>query len=70
MESPHGLDLARTDGPWGSLLTVDPTGRTSDERVWAVGNVVNPMANVPLSMGTGSFVGGAVNGALVGWVRR
>lgn len=60
-----GLDLARTDSPWGSLVAVDPTGRTSDGRVWAVGNVVNPMANVPLSMGTGSFVGGAVNGALV-----
>jgi thioredoxin reductase len=60
-----GLDLARTDSPWGSLVAVDPTGRTSDGRVWAVGNVVNPMANVPLAMGTGSFVGGAVNGALV-----
>ncbi|MBN8883453.1 MAG: NAD(P)/FAD-dependent oxidoreductase [Salana multivorans] len=61
------LRLARADLPFGlgSFLAVDPTGRTSHERVWAVGNVVNPMANVPMAIGAGAFTGGAVNGALV-----
>lgn len=62
-----GLELARTETPFGSFLTVDPTGRTSDERIWAIGNVVTPMANVPMSIGAGAFTGGAVNAALVGW---
>ncbi|MGO1318600.1 MAG: FAD-dependent oxidoreductase [Cellulomonadaceae bacterium] len=61
------LGLARNDSPAGSLLAVDATGRTSDKRVWAIGNVVNPMANVPMSIGAGAFTGGAVNGALVAW---
>ena len=61
------LGLARTEFPMGlgSFLAVDAAGRTSNPRVWAVGNVVNPMANVPMSMGAGSLTGGAVNGALV-----
>ncbi|GAA1937851.1 NAD(P)/FAD-dependent oxidoreductase [Microbacterium aoyamense] len=59
------LDLDRTETPVGSFLSVDATGRTSSPRIWAAGNVVNPMANVPLSMGAGALVGGAVNGALV-----
>ncbi len=62
-----GLALARRDTPLGSFLAVDPTGRTSDDRIWAVGNVVDPTANVPMSIGAGAFAGGAVNGALVGW---
>ncbi|WP_105567681.1 SAM-dependent methyltransferase [Microbacterium halophytorum] len=61
------LGLERRDTPLGSFLAVDEMGRTSDERVWAAGNVVNPGANVPKSMGDGSFAGAAVNGALVGW---
>ena len=61
------LDLARDETPFGSFLAVDPTGRTSDERIWAIGNVVNPGANVPMSIGAGAFTGGAVNAALVTW---
>ncbi|HIY67664.1 MAG TPA: NAD(P)/FAD-dependent oxidoreductase [Candidatus Agrococcus pullicola] len=63
----QGLDLARNDLPFGmgSFLAVDQAGKTSNDRIWAVGNVVNPMANVPMSIGSGSFTGGAVNGALV-----
>jgi len=61
------LALARSDSPVGSFLAVDPTGRTSDERIWAVGNVVAPMANVPMSMGAGAMTGSAVQGALIGW---
>lgn len=61
------LGLARDDGPFGSFLAVDPMGRTSDDRIWAIGNVVNPAANVPVSIGAGAFTGGAVNAALVAW---
>ncbi|MGN6128189.1 MAG: FAD-dependent oxidoreductase, partial [Humibacter sp.] len=63
--APLGLD--RNEGSFGSFLTVDFAGRTSEERIWAVGNVVNPTANVPMSIGAGALTGGAVNGALVGW---
>lgn len=59
------LGLARAETPFGSFLAVDPTGKTSDDRIWAIGNVVNPGANVPVSIGAGSFAGGAVNAALV-----
>ncbi|WP_138445147.1 NAD(P)/FAD-dependent oxidoreductase [Sinomonas susongensis] len=62
-----GLGLERSEAPFGlgSFLTVDPSGRTSNPRVWAVGNVANPAANVPMSIGAGASAGGAVNGALV-----
>ncbi|MGX1701677.1 FAD-dependent oxidoreductase [Microbacterium sp. NPDC055357] len=68
--SPHdgflaGLDLERTETPFGAFLAVDATGRTSSPRIWAAGNVVSPMANVPQSMGAGAMAGAAVNGALV-----
>ncbi|MEH3089964.1 MAG: FAD-dependent oxidoreductase [Microbacterium arborescens] len=59
------LDLARTEGPAGSFIAVDVAGATSHPLVWAAGNVVTPMGNVPLSMGAGSMAGAAVNGALV-----
>jgi len=61
------LGLDRTESPFGSYLAVDPAGRTSSARIWAVGNVVNPMANVPMSVGAGAMTGGAVNAALVTW---
>lgn len=61
------LDLARNETPFGSFLAVDAMGNTSDDRIWAVGNVVNPAANVPMSIGTGTFAGAAVNAALVTW---
>lgn len=60
-----GLSLERADGPLGSFIQVDAVGKTSARRVWAAGNVVNPGANVPLSMGAGSFAGAAVNAFLV-----
>lgn len=61
------LELARQETPFGSFIAVDPTGKTSDDRVWAIGNLVNPNANVPMSIGAGALTGGAVNAALVGW---
>ncbi|GAA1853052.1 FAD-dependent oxidoreductase [Microbacterium koreense] len=59
------LGLERSDTPVGSFLTVDPAGRTSSSRIWATGNVVAPMATVPVAMGAGSTTGAAVNWALV-----
>lgn len=59
------LALERVESPAGSLLSVDPIGATSHPRIWAVGNVVQPFANVPLSVGAGSLTGGVVNMALV-----
>ncbi|GGR40671.1 methyltransferase [Nocardioides luteus] len=60
------LGLDRTDTPAGSFLAVDATGKTSSERIWAVGNVSNPMANVPISMSAGTMAGSFVNATLVG----
>ncbi|MFV0434671.1 MAG: FAD-dependent oxidoreductase [Leucobacter sp.] len=60
-----GLQLERAENLAGSFVAVDPVGRTSHSRVWAVGNVANPMASVPMSAAAGNFTGGAVNAALV-----
>ena len=60
------LGLAREDGPLGSFLAVDTTGKTSSDRIWAVGNVVSPMANVPVSIAAGTMSGAFVNAVLVG----
>ena len=62
-----GLGIERAELPFGmgSFIAVDQAGKTSHDRIWAVGNVVNPMANVPMAVGAGALTGGAVNGALV-----
>ena len=60
-----GLELARTEGPFGSFLAVDETGRTSHPRIWAIGNVSNPAATVPMATGAGALAAGFVNMALV-----
>ncbi|MDY0910685.1 bifunctional NAD(P)/FAD-dependent oxidoreductase/class I SAM-dependent methyltransferase [Microbacterium sp. CFBP9034] len=59
------LALARTETSFGRFLAVDAMGRTSADRIWAAGNVVNAAANVPLSLGSGAMAGAAVNAALV-----
>ncbi|WP_309131235.1 bifunctional NAD(P)/FAD-dependent oxidoreductase/class I SAM-dependent methyltransferase [Brevibacterium sp.] len=59
------LGLDRVENPVGSFLAVDATGRTSNPRIWAIGNVVNPAANVPISIGGGALTGGVVNMELV-----
>jgi len=61
----RSLGAATTDGPVGTWVDVDDDGRTSVPGVWAVGNVVNVRANVPVSMGLGSLVAGALNADLV-----
>jgi thioredoxin reductase len=48
-----------------SFVTVDHAGRTSVPGVWAVGNVVDPKANVPMCIGAGAAAGGAINADLV-----
>ena len=58
-------DLERTTNDHGSFLTVDPAGRTSHPRIWAAGNLTNMHANVPMSIGSGSAVGGALNADLM-----
>ncbi|MGO3886999.1 MAG: FAD-dependent oxidoreductase, partial [Mycetocola sp.] len=60
-----GLELVRQDNPMGSFIAVDAAGRTSNPRVWAVGNVVAPQMTVPMTMGAAATVGGAVNMMLV-----
>ncbi|MGJ8722659.1 MAG: NAD(P)/FAD-dependent oxidoreductase, partial [Salinibacterium amurskyense] len=59
------LSLARTEIIGSSFIEVDFAGATSNTRIWAVGNVVNPMLTVPMSIGAGAMTGAAVNGALV-----
>lgn len=61
------LDLGRSELPYASatFLTTDHTGQTSHPRIWAVGNIVNPMANVPMAMSSGAFAGSYVNGVLI-----
>src|SRR5699024_7569741 len=57
--------LERSSGPMGEFLAVDPTGKTSNERIWAVGNVVSPPANVAMVIAAGAVAASAVNMALV-----
>jgi thioredoxin reductase/2-polyprenyl-3-methyl-5-hydroxy-6-metoxy-1,4-benzoquinol methylase len=59
------LDLERTESPLGSFLAVDETGKTSNDRIWAAGNVTNPSANVAICMSAGATAGGVVNMALI-----
>ena len=49
----------------GVWVEVDGTGRTSVPGLWAAGNVVNPMASVPLAAGAGNVAGAAINADLV-----
>ncbi|WP_205649382.1 NAD(P)/FAD-dependent oxidoreductase [Agromyces sp. LHK192] len=52
-------------GRAGEWVDVDADGRTSVDRVWAVGNVVDQRSNVPVSMGAGSLIAGAINSDLL-----
>ncbi|MDJ1370608.1 SAM-dependent methyltransferase [Gulosibacter molinativorax] len=59
------LELTRNDTPLGSFIAVDATGKTSANRVWAAGNVVNPGAAVPQAAGDAAFAAAQLNMALV-----
>jgi thioredoxin reductase len=62
----RGLGAATTEGfggaPW---VEVDATGRTSIPTLWAVGNVVNPSASVPVASGAGNVAGATINADLI-----
>ena len=63
------LNLERHSPPsgmGGSLIKVGPAGATSHPRVWAVGNVVNPPAQVAVAMGEANAAAIAVNAFLIG----
>lgn len=62
----RNLGLERVDLPHGlgNVLAVDAAGQTSDPRIWAVGNVVNPAATVPVALGAGATAGGLANAYL------
>ncbi|HXD28514.1 MAG TPA: NAD(P)/FAD-dependent oxidoreductase [Arthrobacter sp.] len=60
-----GLDLERDEMPFGSFIHADFAGRTSHPRIFAAGNIANPMANVPISMSAGTMAGSMVNMDLV-----
>ena len=62
-----GLGLTRNETPFGAFLAVDGAGATSHPRVWGVGNVVQPMASVPMAIGAAAFTAATVNAALVSW---
>jgi len=47
------------------MVAIDGDGRTSVPGVWAAGNVVDPRANVPVSLGAGALIAGAINADLV-----
>jgi thioredoxin reductase len=49
----------------GGFVTVDATGRTSTDGVWAAGNVVDPRAQVITAAGAGSAAAIAINADLV-----
>lgn len=59
------LDLPRDENVPGRPIATDPQGRTAHPRVWIAGNIAQPYANVPLSLGQGSMAGAGVNMVLV-----
>lgn len=59
------LGAATTEARGMRWVAVDADGRTSIPGVWAVGNVVDPRANVPVSLGAGALIAGAINAGLV-----
>lgn len=59
------LDIARTDTPMGSFVSVDAMQRTSNELVYAAGNVTNPGGAVPAAVAEGAKAGSMINWALV-----
>ena len=60
-----GLGLDRVETPVGTFLKVDSTGRTSHDRIWAVGNVADPSHNVPMAISSGATAGAVANMVLV-----
>lgn len=60
-----GLDLERDAASEGGFIKIDASGRTSDPRIWAIGNIAEPMATVPVAVASGVRAAGAINMDLV-----
>lgn len=60
-----GLALEREESKLGGFLKTDKAGRTSNPKVWAVGNVARPAETVPMVLAAGSAAGAAVNMDLI-----
>lgn len=59
------LGLAMKETPQGTVIEVDPQGRTSVPGVWAAGNVANPSLQVVGAAAAGNIAGGAINMDLI-----
>lgn len=60
-----GLGCAMEPTPVGPLVVTDPNGRTSVDGVWAIGNVADIKALVPIALGAGTQAAVDVNISLV-----
>lgn len=58
-----GCEMAQT--PAGPFVRVDSSGRTSESGVWAIGNVSEVKALVPVAIGAGTLAATQINIALV-----
>ena len=62
----RALGAETTEGFGGAQwVEVDATGRTSVPTLWAVGNVVNSSASVPVASGAGNIAGATINADLI-----
>ena len=59
------LEVERTQWPFGDFIAVDKMGKTSNDLIFAAGNVTNPGGVVVTAMAEGAAAGGGVNAALV-----
>ena len=59
------LEVERTETPMGSFAWTDANFQTSVPGLFAIGNVINPAALVPIAIAAGVAVAVAINGALV-----
>lgn len=59
------LGAERTESPFGSWTVTDATFRTSIPGVFAIGNVANPAALVPVAMGAGVVAATTINSELI-----
>lgn len=59
------LDVARSETPFGSWTTTDATFETSVPGAFAIGNVSNPAALVPVAAASGVVAATTINASLV-----
>ena len=59
------LGCAFTDGPAGSIVRTDGSGETTVRGVWAIGNVADAKALVPIAIGAGTRAAVEINISLL-----